>query len=84
MVDEAHSFDVLGTSGAGAVSHFGIPPREIDILTGSLSKAIPGSGGFVAASPEIVVLLQHASSQYIFSGSLPPSTAATAMPHWTS
>lgn len=78
MLDEAHSFGVLGTSGAGAVSHFGISQGEIDILTGSLSKAIPASGGFVAASREIVVFLQHASSQYIFSGSLSPSAAATA------
>jgi glycine C-acetyltransferase len=78
MVDEAHSFGVLGKNGAGALSHFGIPGSEIDILTGSLSKAIPASGGFVAASREIVVLLQHASSQYIFSGSLSPSSAATA------
>lgn len=78
MVDEAHSFGVLGANGAGAVSHFNIPTVDIDILTGSLSKAVPANGGFVAASKEIVVLLQHASSQYIFSGSLPPSSAATA------
>lgn len=78
MVDEAHSFGVLGPSGKGVASHFDIPTHDIDIFTGSLSKAIPASGGFVAGGREMIVFLQHCSSQYIFSGSLSPSAAATA------
>src|SRR5688500_7987693 len=78
MVDEAHSFGVLGENGTGIASHFNITNDDIDIVTGSLSKAIPASGGFIAGNREIIVYLQHASSQYIFSGSLPPSAAATA------
>ncbi|MBK5278195.1 MAG: aminotransferase class I/II-fold pyridoxal phosphate-dependent enzyme [Bacteroidia bacterium] len=77
MVDEAHSLGVLGAMGHGVDSHYDIPPSEIDIFTGSLSKAVPASGGFVASSKEIIILLQHGSPPYIFSAALtPPATAA--------
>ena len=78
MIDEAHSLGVLGANGKGIASHGNISPDEVDIFIGSLSKAIPASGGFVAVSKEVIIFLQHASSPYIFSAALAPSAAATA------
>lgn len=78
MIDEAHSFGVLGKEGRGVASKFGRSAREIDILTGSLSKGIPASGGYVAASREVAIYLQHSSSPYIFSAALSPSSTASA------
>jgi 7-keto-8-aminopelargonate synthetase-like enzyme len=78
MIDEAHSFGVLGKNGRGVASQFNIPAEDIDILTGSLSKAIPASGGFVAGSRELIIFLQHASSPYIFSAALAPAATAAA------
>lgn len=77
MIDEAHSLGVLGKNGRGVDSYFNIPPNEIDIFVGSFSKAIPANGGFIAGNKELVILLQHASSPYIFSASQSPSTAAS-------
>ena len=78
MIDEAHSFGVLGENGSGVASYYNIAPREIDIFTGSLSKAVPASGGFVAGAQQLMIFLQHASSPYIFSASLAPAAAAAA------
>jgi glycine C-acetyltransferase len=79
MIDEAHSLGVLGQQGKGVDSHFNIPSKDIDIFTGSLSKAIPASGGFVAGSKELIIFLQHGSSPYIFSAALAPAATASAL-----
>jgi 7-keto-8-aminopelargonate synthetase-like enzyme len=79
MVDEAHSLGVLGEKGRGVCEHFGIDPREVDIFTGSLSKAIPASGGFVAGPRELIIYLQHGSAPFIFSAALGPAAAAAAL-----
>jgi glycine C-acetyltransferase len=76
LLDEAHASGVLGATGRGTDEHFGIPTEGVDIWTGSLAKAIPSSGGFVAVSQEVAIFLQHASSPYIFSGSMAPSSVA--------
>jgi 8-amino-7-oxononanoate synthase len=77
LVDEAHATGVLGGRGRGTDEHFGIPADDIDIWTGSLAKAIPSNGGFVAVSRRLAIFLQHASAPFIFSGALSaPATAA--------
>ena len=58
MVDESHSTGVLGAHGRGTDEHFGIPATDVDIWTGSLAKAIPSNGGFVACSQELAIFLQ--------------------------
>ncbi len=78
LVDEAHSLGTCGATGRGVDEHFGVDARDVDVWTGSLSKAIPSSGGYVAGSRAIAVLLQHASAPYIFSAALSPSSAAAA------
>jgi 8-amino-7-oxononanoate synthase len=78
LVDEAHSLGILGPRGGGAVEHFGVPAEEIDIRIGSLSKAVPSMGGFVGASRELIVYLQHGAAPFMFSGALCPAAAGAA------
>jgi 8-amino-7-oxononanoate synthase len=77
MIDEAHSLGVLGKNGRGVDSHFNIDPREVDIFVGSFSKGVPANGGFIAGSKELVILMQHASTPYIFSAAQNPATVAS-------
>jgi glycine C-acetyltransferase len=76
LVDDSHATGVLGANGRGVDEHFGIAASEVDIWTGSLAKAIPSTGGFVAGSRELIIFLQHGSSPYIFSAALSPASVA--------
>ncbi len=76
LVDDSHATGVLGAHGRGVAEHFGVAASEVDIWTGSLAKAIPATGGFVAGSKELGIFLQHASSPYIFSAALSPASVA--------
>jgi len=78
LVDEAHALGVLGAAGRGTHEHFGLPGTCADLWTGSLSKAVPASGGYVAGSRELVVYLQHGTAPYMFSAALAPASAAAA------
>ena len=78
MVDEAHSIGLLGQTGHGLEEHFNLPPDTIDIKMGTLSKAIPSVGGYIAGSSDLVNLLKHAARAYIFSAALPPAQTAAA------
>lgn len=79
MVDEAHSFGVIGCKGLGVLEHFDLPPDAIDLKMGTLSKALAGVGGFVAGKGEIIDFLRHTSRGYVFSGALPPPNAAASL-----
>ena len=76
LMDESHATGVLGAGGRGTDEHFGVDTSEVDIWTGSLAKAIPSGGGFVAGSQELMIYLQHASAPFIFSGAMPAPAAA--------
>jgi 8-amino-7-oxononanoate synthase len=78
MVDEAHSFGALGARGRGVHEHFGLDAACVDLWTGSLSKAIPANGGFVAGSADLITYLQHAGAPFIFSAALCPAAAGAA------
>ena len=78
LVDEAHSFGALGASGRGIHEHFGIPADAVDLWMGSLSKAIPANGGFLAGSQAMIVYLQHEAAPFMFSAALCPAAAAAA------
>lgn len=75
MIDEAHSLGVLGATGRGIEEHFGMP-GSIDIKMGTLSKAIPGIGGYIAGDRKLVNYLRHSARGFIFSAALPPPVAA--------
>jgi glycine C-acetyltransferase len=79
MVDEAHSIGVIGKTGRGLHEHFKMPPDEVDIWTGSLSKALGAGGGYVAATSAIGRRLRHASAPFIFSAALHPAACAAAL-----
>ncbi len=78
MVDEAHSIGSLGATGHGIEEHFDMP-GAIDLKMGTLSKAIPSVGGYLAATSEIVDYQRHMSRPFIFSAALPPASAAAAI-----
>ncbi len=79
LIDDAHATGVLGERGRGTDEHFGVDAREVDIWTGSLAKAIPSNGGFVACSQELAIFMQHAASPYIFSAATGPASVAAAI-----
>jgi len=79
MVDDSHGTGVLGKTGRGTVEYYGLE-GEIDIITGTLGKALGGAaGGFAASSTSVVDALIQASRPQIFSNALPASTAAGAL-----
>ncbi len=78
MVDDSHAVGFTGKTGAGTPEFFGVQDR-VDILTGTLGKAMGGaSGGYTAASKEIVEWLRQRSRPYLFSNTLAPVIAATS------
>lgn len=78
MVDEAHSIGVLGKTGHGIEEHFDLK-GAVDIHMGTLSKTIPSIGGYLAGDKDLITYLKHNSRPFIFSASLPPVAAATAI-----
>jgi glycine C-acetyltransferase len=79
MVDDSHGVGVLGAHGRGTPEHHGVADR-VDILTGTLGKALGGGGGgYTAARREIVDLLRQRSRPYLFSNSITPAVAAASL-----
>ncbi|MBL6946648.1 MAG: aminotransferase class I/II-fold pyridoxal phosphate-dependent enzyme, partial [Rhodospirillales bacterium] len=79
MVDDSHAVGFLGNLGRGTPEYCGVDGR-IDIITGTLGKALGGaSGGYTAAHAEIVEWLRQRSRPYLFSNSLAPVIAATSL-----
>jgi len=75
-VDDAHSCGVLGKNGRGTVDHFGLHGR-VDIQMGTLSKALPCVGGYIASSREVIDYLWQRARPWLFAtGHLPPPVAA--------
>lgn len=78
MVDEAHSFGVMGRTGRGIDEHWGLAPGDVDVWFGSLSKAIPANGGFLAGRRDLIYYLQHGAAPFMFSAALCPAATAAA------
>ena len=73
MVDDCHATGFVGKNGKGTPEHFGVEGK-VDILTGTLGKALGGaSGGFICAKENVVQLLKQRSRPYLFSNALSPS-----------
>jgi glycine C-acetyltransferase len=78
-IDDCHATGHLGATGRGAAEELGVLDR-IDIVTGTLGKTLGGaSGGFTAASAEIVDWLRNRSRPYLFSNSVPPALVVAGM-----
>ncbi len=78
LVDEAHSYGVLGDHGRGITEHFGIDPSRIELSVGTLSKSFASSGGFICASADIIAWLRFTLPGFVYSVGLAPATVATA------
>lgn len=77
MVDDCHATGFMGPQGRGMPAHFGV---EVDILTGTLGKALGGAiGGYIAATQPVVDLLRQRARPYLFSNSLPPAVVAAGV-----
>ena len=79
MIDESHASGVLGARGRGTDEHFGVCASEVDIWTGSIAKAIPSNGGFVAGGEEMIIYLQHSAAPFIFSAALCPAAVGAVI-----
>lgn len=76
IVDDAHAITSIGANGKGTTSYYNLPIKP-DLITGSLSKGLPGIGGYIAGSEELIDFFRYSSNPYIFSSSLPaPQVAA--------
>ncbi|MGE6221674.1 glycine C-acetyltransferase [Nubsella zeaxanthinifaciens] len=79
MIDESHCSGFIGKTGRGTHEHFNVMDR-IDIITGTLGKALGGaSGGFTSGRKEIVDMLRQRSRPYLFSNTLAPSIAGASV-----
>ncbi len=79
MVDDCHATGFVGETGRGTHEHFGVMDR-VDILTGTLGKALGGaSGGYTAASAKVVDWLRQRSRPYLFSNTLAPVIAGASL-----
>jgi glycine C-acetyltransferase len=79
MVDDSHAVGFVGPNGGGTPDLFGVQDR-VDVVTGTLGKALGGaSGGYVSGRAEIVELLRQRSRPYLFSNSLAPSVTAASL-----
>ena len=78
MVDDAHGLGVIGEGGRGTASHFGLED-EVDLIMGTFSKSLASLGGYCVASETVIDYIRHNSRPFIFSASIPPACAATAL-----
>jgi glycine C-acetyltransferase len=79
MVDDSHAVGLVGERGRGTHEHHGVMGR-VDLVTGTLGKALGGaSGGYVAGSREVVAWLRQKARPYLFSNSLAPVVAAVSL-----
>ena len=78
IVDDSHGVGVLGRTGRGTAEHFGLV-GDIDVVTGTLGKALGGAaGGYVASTAAVCDLLAQRSRPQLFSNALPPTVACSA------
>lgn len=79
MVDEAHSFGVMGKTGLGIREHFGLQGKDVDIWMGTLSKALAGCGGYIAGETALVEHLKFLAPGFLYSVGMSPPVAAASL-----
>lgn len=77
LVDDAHATGVLA-DGRGTPAHFGLT-AQVDLISGTFSKAFASVGGFVAGDQAVIDYIRHHARSFIFSASLPPASVAAAL-----
>ena len=79
MVDEAHSFGVMGRTGLGIKEHFGLQGKDVDIWMGTLSKTLAGCGGYIAGETALVEHLKFLAPGFLYSVGMSPPLAAASL-----
>lgn len=79
MVDEAHSFGVMGAQGKGLAEHLGLNTRDVDIWMGTCSKALASCGGFIAGESALIEHLKCLAPGFLYSVGMAPTLAASAL-----
>jgi 8-amino-7-oxononanoate synthase len=79
MVDEAHSFGVMGRTGLGIREHFGLRGSDVDIWMGTLSKSLAGCGGYIAGETALVENLKFLAPGFLYSVGMSPPLAAASL-----
>lgn len=79
MIDEAHSFGVIGKTGRGIGEFYGIAGNEVDIWMGTLSKSLASCGGYIAGSKELIKFLKYTSPGFAYSVGITPQNAAASL-----
>ncbi|MGL1885648.1 MAG: pyridoxal phosphate-dependent aminotransferase family protein [Reichenbachiella sp.] len=78
IVDDAHAVGVIGKNGAGTASHFGLID-DVTFIVGTFSKSLASLGGFVVGDKVMIEYMKHHARALIFSASIPPASAASAL-----
>jgi len=78
MVDEAHSVGTIGKNGRGVTSYYGVKADKVDILMGTLSKALNSCGGYIAGKRDFINYLKYNSPGFVFSVGITPANTMAA------
>jgi len=78
MVDDAHGLGVVGSNGRGTADHFGLTD-QVDLIMGTFSKSLASIGGFIASDAATINFLKHNARSLMFSASIAPANAASAL-----
>jgi len=78
MVDEAHGTGVFGENGRGVVEHFNLD-KEVDVVMGTLSKAIGSLGGYVCGDDDLISYLRNKARPFMYTTALPPAVCAASI-----
>ncbi|MCR4293305.1 MAG: 8-amino-7-oxononanoate synthase [Candidatus Kuenenia sp.] len=78
MVDDAHATGVFGKNGRGLIEHYGLE-GQVEIIMGSLSKAVGSVGGFIAGSQQLIDFLKNKARHFIYTTALPPAVCAASL-----
>ncbi|WP_407841213.1 aminotransferase class I/II-fold pyridoxal phosphate-dependent enzyme [Streptomyces sp. DSM 116496] len=79
MIDEAHSIGTIGTTGRGIGEYHGIERSDVDLWSGTLSKALASCGGYVAGSRAVVEYLRYTAPGFVYSAGMTPADTAASL-----
>eukprot|EP01120_Amphizonella_sp_Union-15-10_P013852 TRINITY_DN6536_c0_g1_i1.p1 TRINITY_DN6536_c0_g1~~TRINITY_DN6536_c0_g1_i1.p1 ORF type:complete len:320 (-),score=65.60 TRINITY_DN6536_c0_g1_i1:70-1029(-) len=77
-IDEAHSIGALGTYGRGVCEHWGVDPKDVDILMGTFTKSFAGVGGYIASDKHVIDYLRRKSFAQVYESSMSPGSVRQA------
>lgn len=78
MVDEAHGTGVFGKNGRGVIEHFNLS-KEVDVVMGTLSKAIGSLGGYVSGDNDLISYFRNKARSFMYTTALPPAVCAASI-----